>query len=351
MKMRVLALPLICSAGLSQAADHSPLTAWNETASKSAIEYWIQHTTTLGDKAFIPENQRYVVFDNDGTLWPESPVTFQLQFALDELKRLAPTHPEWKNDPLVAAALNNDLKTVAGSGTKGLAKLIGLTHSNMTTEEFTQRVTAWISSHKHPRFGCQYDQTGYLPMRQLLSYLRDNGFKTWIISGGGIDFMRVLAEKMYGIPPEQVVGSFSLSEFSLTDNGTQLRKTMNSPFYDDAEAKPVAIHLFMGHRPVAAFGNSDGDVPMLQYTTSNPAANTFGLLVHHTDAQREYAYDAHPPASGTLVKGLALAKQHGWTVVSMKTDWNTVFDPGQCPTAATSPSASPPNDLFRPGTS
>lgn len=335
MKMKMCALALFFSAGLCQAADSSPLSAWNQTAAKTAIEQWVEHATTPGDKAFIPENQRYVVFDNDGTLWPEAPLTFQLQFALDELKRLAPSHPEWKNDPLIAAALNNDTKTLAAAGSKGLFKLIALTHSEMTPEEFTKRVTDWVSTHQHSRFGCRYDQLGYQPMRQLLDYLRQNGFKTWIISGGGIDFMRVLAEKMYGIPPEQVVGSFSLSEFSLTDNGTQLRKTMNSAYYDDAAAKPVAIHLFMGHRPVAAFGNSDGDVPMLQYTSANPAAKTFGLLVHHTDSQREYAYDAHPPASGKLVNGLTLAGKYGWTVVDMKNDWKTVFDPSQCPVSAT----------------
>ncbi|WP_338556979.1 HAD family hydrolase [Erwinia sp. E_sp_B01_3] len=330
MKVEICALALLCSAGTCQAAENTALSAWNETPAKTAIEQWVEHATTPGDSAFIPEKQRYVVFDNDGTLWPEAPVTFQLQFALDEIRRLAPSHPEWKTDPLVTAALNNDLKTLAGSGTKGLMKLIALTHSNMTTEEFDKRVTDWVSSHKDPRFDCRYDQMGYLPMRQLLSYLRSHGFKTWIISGGGIDFMRVLAEKMYGIPPEQVVGSFSLSEFSLTEEGTTLRKTMNSAFYDDAAAKPVAIHLFMGHRPVAAFGNSDGDVPMLQYTAASPDIKTFGLLVHHTDSQREYAYDAHPPASGKLVNGLTLAGKYGWTVVDMKKDWKTVFDPDRC---------------------
>lgn len=335
MKVKICALALLCSAATCQAAENAVLSAWNETPAKMAIEQWVEHATTPGDSAFIPENQRYVVFDNDGTLWPEAPVTFQFQFALDEIRRLAPSHPEWKTDPLVTAALNNDVKTLASSGTTGLMKLIALTHSNMTTEEFEKRVTEWVSGHKHSRFNCRYDQMGYVPMRQLLSYLRSNGFKTWIISGGGIDFMRVLAEKMYGIPPEQVVGSFSLSEFSLTDDGTTLRKTMNSAFIDDAAAKPVAIHLFMGHRPVAAFGNSDGDVPMLQYTAASPHIKTFGLLVHHTDSQREYAYDAHPPASGKLVNGLTLAGKYGWTVVDMKKDWKTVFDPGQCPATET----------------
>ncbi|AYN27264.1 haloacid dehalogenase-like hydrolase [Buttiauxella sp. 3AFRM03] len=312
----------------AHAAD--PLSTWNDTAAKQSIEQWVQNSTDKDRSTYIPPEKRYVVFDNDGTLWPEAPLTFQLQFAVDEVKRLAPEHPEWKNDPVVSAVLNDDLKTVVASGEKGLIQLLELTHSNITTEEFNQRVSNWVDSHRDNRFGCRYDQMSYQPMRQLLDYLRENGFKTWIVSGGGIDFMRVVAEKMYGIPPEQVIGSFSLSEFSLTDNGTQLRKTMKGAFNDDAAAKPVAIHLFMGQRPVAAFGNSDGDLAMMQYTASNPDYKTFGLLVHHTDAEREYAYDSHPPASGKLVEGLSLAKEKGWAIVDMKHDWKTVFDPALC---------------------
>ncbi|MEA5101156.1 HAD family hydrolase [Pantoea sp. S18] len=329
MKRTLFALLIAIHCGSAIAAE-DPLSSWNDGQSKQAIESWVKGATQAGDKAFIPVDQRYVVFDNDGTLWPEAPLTFQLQFVLDEIKRLAPEHPEWKNDALVQAVINNDMKTVMQAGKKGLIQLMTLTHSGMTTDDFAQRVSHWVETHRHARFGCRYDQLGYQPMRQLLDYLRANGFKTWIISGGGIDFMRVLAEKMYGIPPEQVVGSFSLSEFSLTDNGTQLRKTLNGAFYDDEAMKPVAIHLFMGRRPVGAFGNSDGDVPMLQYTSANPAYKTFGLLVHHTDGAREYAYDAHPSASGKLVNGLKLAAKNGWTVVDMKQDWKTVFDPAQC---------------------
>lgn len=328
MKHTLIACSLLFGCTFSAHAD--PLSAWNDTAAKQAIEQWVQNATNEQRSTFIPPDKRYVVFDNDGTLWPEAPLTFQLQFAVDEIKRLAPQHPEWKTDPIVNAVLTNDLAFVAKSGEKGLAQLLTLTHSNITTEEFAERVANWVDNHQDKRFGCRYDQMGYQPMRQLLDYLRDNGFKTWIISGGGIDFMRVLAEKMYGIPPEQVVGSFSLSEFSLTDNGTQLRKTMKGAFYDDAAAKPVAIHLFMGQRPVAAFGNSDGDLAMLQYTAANPNAKTFGLLVHHTDAAREYAYDSHPPASGKLIEGLKIAQEKGWTVVDMKQDWKTVFDPALC---------------------
>lgn len=329
MKHALFALLIAYQCGSAFAAE-DPLSSWNDGQSKQAIESWVQGATQAGGKAFIPVDQRYVVFDNDGTLWPEAPLTFQLQFVLDEIKRLAPEHPEWKQDALVQAVINNQTKTLMQAGKKGLIKLMTLTHSGMTTDDYAQRVSDWVDTHRHARFGCRYDQLGYQPMRQLLDYLRANGFKTWIISGGGIDFMRVLAEKMYGIPPEQVVGSFSLSEFSLTDNGTQLRKTLNGAFYDDEAMKPVAIHLFMGRRPVGAFGNSDGDVPMLQYTSANPAYKTFGLLVHHTDGAREYAYDAHPSASGKLVNGLTLAAKNGWTVVDMKQDWKTVFDPAQC---------------------
>ncbi|WP_418157200.1 HAD family hydrolase (plasmid) [Pantoea agglomerans] len=329
----LLALLLTAYLGSAVAAD-DPLSAWNDGHAKQAIKTWVNGATTANSKAFIPVSQRYVVFDNDGTLWPEAPLTFQLQFVIDEIKRLAPQHPEWNSDALVQAVINNDMNAVMQSGKKGLMQLMTLTHSGMTTEEFSQRVSNWVGTHRHARFGCRYDQLGYQPMRQLLDYLRDNGFKTWIVSGGGIDFMRVLAEKMYGIPPEQVVGSFSLSEFSLTDNGTQLRKTMNGAFYDDEAMKPVAIHLFMGRRPVGAFGNSDGDVPMLQYTSANATYKTFGLLVHHTDAVREYAYDTHPPASGKFISGLRLAPQKGWVIVDMKKEWKTVFDPAQCAAVA-----------------
>lgn len=329
MKSALLALLLTLPLGVACAAD-DPLSSWNEGQSKQAIEKWVAEATQTNGKNFIPPDQRFVVFDNDGTLWPEAPLTFQLQFVLDEIKRLAPQQPQWKQDALVQAVINNDLKSVMQSGKKGLMHLMTLTHSGMTTDDFAQRVSHWVETQRQVRFGCRYDQLGYQPMRQLLDYLRANGFKTWIVSGGGIDFMRVLAQKMYGIPPEQVVGSFSLSEFSLSDNGTQLRKTLNGAFYDDEAMKPVAIHLFMGRQPVAAFGNSDGDVPMLQYTSANPHYKTFGLLLHHTDAAREYAYDVHPPASGKLVKGLTLATQQGWTIVDMQQDWKTVFDPAQC---------------------
>lgn len=330
MKKNLLACALLL--GCATAAHADPLSAWNDTAAKQLIEQWVQHATQQGSPDFIPADKRYVVFDNDGTLWPEAPLTFQIQFILDEIVRQAPEHPEWKKDPLINAVLTNDMKTVVKAGDKGLMKLLALTHSGITTDEFERRVATWLETHKDKRFGCRYDRMGYQPMRQLLDYLRENGFKTWIISGGGINFMRVMSQKMYGIPPEQVVGSFALGEFSLSADGTQIRKTMQGAFNDDKANKPVAIHLFMGHRPVGAFGNSDGDLQMLQYAAANPDYKAFGLLVHHTDAAREYAYDSHPPASGKLVEALPEAKAKGWTVVDMKQDWKTVFDPALCPT-------------------
>lgn len=309
------------------------LPDWNDTPAKQAIKTWVENSTKEGGPDFIPVSQRYVIFDNDGTLWPEAPLTFQLQFAVDEVKRLAPEHPEWKRDPVVHAVLNNDIKSVASSGEKGLLELVSLTHSGMSSDEFSLRVNNWLNQHQDKRTGCRYDQMGYLPMRQLLNYLRENGFKTWIVSGGGIDFMRIMSERMYGIPPEQVIGSFSLSQFDMKGKNVHLQKSMKGTFNNDAANKPTAIHLFMGHHPVAAFGNSDGDLQMLQYTAANSAYKTFNMLLHHTDAAREYAYDAHPPASGKLSTALSEAKSRGWTIVDMKQDWATVFDPTQCPAA------------------
>lgn len=312
-------------------AHADPLSSWNNTSTKQSIEKWVESATREGSAGYIPADKRYVVFDNDGTLWPEAPLTFEIKFIIDEIKRQAPEHPEWKEDPLLRAVLKDDMATVMKAGNKGLIRLLSLTQSGMTTEDFVSRVSNWLDSQKDERFDCRFDQMGYQPMRQLLDYLHANGFKTWIVSGGGVDFMRVMSQKMYGIPPEQVIGSFALGEYSVTDNGTQILKTMKSGFYDDETNKPVAIHLFMGQRPVGAFGNSDGDLPMLQYVTTNPAYTTFGLLVHHTDAKREYAYDKQPTASGKLINGLSEAKSKGWTVVDMKQDWKTVFDPALCP--------------------
>ncbi|MDJ4949260.1 haloacid dehalogenase-like hydrolase [Salmonella enterica] len=327
---------ILASAAFTASASAEPLSAWNDTPTKKAIENWVSASTTKGSPAYIPEERRYAVFDNDGTLWPEAPLTFQIQFIVDEIKRLAPEHPEWQKDPDIKAVLDGNIKSLAQENEKALLKMLDLTSSGMTADEYQTRVSAWFAAHKDARFGCHYDQMAYQPMKQLLDYLREKGFKTWIVSGGGIDFMRVVSQKMYGIPPEQVIGSYTLSGFTVTDNQSQLNKTMDGVFNNDGKNKPVAIHIFMGHQPVGAFGNSDGDMEMLQYAHSNQRDKGFSLLVHHTDADREYAYDAHPPASGTLVRGLEQAKQQGWTVVDTRQDWKTIFDPALCPAPQTS---------------
>jgi len=316
------ALALIATA--AQAAD--PLPSWNDTAPKKAIVAFVEKVTKDGSPDFVPVPERIAVFDNDGTLWPEDPVPFQVAFVLDELKRRAPHEPELAADPMVKAALAGDFaKLLAGKHYDGLMRIVALTHAGMTTEDFRARVEAWLASAKHPRYGKSYDQLTYEPMQEVLRYLRANGFKTFIVSGGGADFMRVWSERVYGIPPEQVVGSTARTTFELRDSGPVLVKTLDYLFVDDKAGKPVGIWQFIGRRPIACFGNSDGDHAMLQYTTINNPRPSFGLIVHHTDAEREYAYDAQPKSSGKLVEALKEAPKRGWSIVDMKTDWKRIF--------------------------
>jgi heat shock protein HslJ/phosphoglycolate phosphatase-like HAD superfamily hydrolase len=302
-----------------------PLPSWNDGPAKKAITDFIRRVTTEGGSDYVPPAERIAVFDNDGTLWPENPVPFQLAFIFDELDRLAPQHPEWKEDPVVRAALAHDVAALHQGGVPGLLKLAGLTHAGMTTGEFNRRVEAWLATARHPRFKRPYTELTYQPMLELLATLRANGFKKHIVSGGGADFMRVWSESVYGIPPEQVVGSTARTTFELRDSGPVLVKTLEYIFVDDKAGKPVAIHQFIGRRPIACFGNSDGDHAMLQYTTIGNPRPSFGLIVHHTDADREYAYDKAPKSSGKLIEALADAPQQGWTVVDMAKDWNRVF--------------------------
>ncbi|MGA6926959.1 MAG: HAD family hydrolase [Desulfosarcina sp.] len=311
-----------------QAAAADPLPSWNDTAPKQAIVAFVKKVTQPGSPDFVPEPERIAVFDNDGNLWPENPVPFQIAYAIHSLKELAPSHPEWRDDPFVEASLTGDFNKLLADHRKGLFHVLGLTHAGMTVDEFDARVKQWLAVDKHPRFKKPYDQLTYQPMQELLAYLRQNGFKTFIVSGGGADFMRVWSERVYGIPPEQVVGSTVRVRFELRDSGPVLVKTMEHLFVDDQEGKPVGIHHFIGRRPIAAFGNSDGDKAMLEYTTIANPHPSFGLIVHHTDAEREYAYDAHPKSSGKLVEALADAPKRGWTVVDMKEDWKQVF-PGE----------------------
>ena len=303
-----------------------PLPSWNNTAPKQAVIAFVEKVTSENSPDFVMESERIAVFDNDGTLWVENPLPFQAAFALDELKRRVPQEPELEADPMVKAALEGDIgKLLEGKHHDGLMHILALTHTGLTTDEFDENVTAWIGSAKHPRYGKLYDQLTYQPMQELLVYLRDNGFKTFIVSGGGVDFMRVWSERVYDIPPQQVVGSTAQVMFELRDSGPVLIKTMDHLFVDDKACKPAGIHQFIGRRPIACFGNSDGDLAMLQYTTISNPRPSFGLIVHHTDAEREYAYDAKPKSSGKLVEALTEAPARGWSVVDMKKDWHRVF--------------------------
>ena len=279
--------------------------------------------TAEGSPDFVPPAERIAVFDNDGTLWAEQPMYFQLLFALDRVKALAPQHPEWKTQEPFASLLKGDVKGALAGGEPAIVEIIMATHAGMTTEEFDQIVSDWVASAKHPKTGRLYTEMVYQPMLELLAYLRANDFKTFIVSGGGIDFMRPWTEKVYGIPPEQVVGSSGKTSFEMRDGKPMLMRLPEINFIDDKAGKPVGIHQHIGRRPIAAFGNSDGDLQMLQWTCGGPGPR-FCLYVHHTDADREWAYD-RKSSIGRLDKGLDEAEAKGWTVVDMKTDWTKVF--------------------------
>jgi phosphoglycolate phosphatase-like HAD superfamily hydrolase len=324
----LLALATLMLAALSPGAAHAedPLPSWNEGAAKAAIISFVERVTTEGSADFVPVPERIAVFDNDGTLWPENPLPFQLAFAFDEVKRLMASKPELKDDPMVQALLAGDIaKLLEGKHHDGLLHIIALTHAGITTDEFDKRVEDWLATARHPRFDRPYDQLTYQPMQEVLRYLRANGFKTFIVSGGGADFLRVWTERVYGIPPEQVVGSTGRVTYELRETGPVLVKTLDHLFVDDKAGKPAGIHQFIGRRPIAVFGNSDGDKQMLEYGTINNPRPSLGVIVRHTDAEREYQYDVNPKSSGTLVEALKDAPQRGWTVVSMKDDWKVVF--------------------------
>jgi len=305
----------------SRAAD--PLPSWNDTAPKRAIIAFVETTTKTGSPNFVLLPERIATFDNDGCLWAEQPMYFQLAFAFDRVKTLAPQHPEWQTEEPFASLLKGDVKAVAATGEKGAMQIVAATHAGLTTEEFSKIVTDWITTAKHPKTGKLYTQMVYQPMLELLAYLRANAFKTFIVSGGGIEFMRPWTEKVYGIPPEQIVGSSLKLKFEMRAGKPVLVKLPAVDLIDDKEGKPVGIQLHIGRRPIAAFGNSDGDLQMLQWTTAGPGAR-FALLVHHDDAEREWAYDRESHI-GQLNKAWDEAVARGWTVVSMKRDWNTIF--------------------------
>ena len=310
------------------AAAADPLPSWNDGASKAAIISFVQKVTAKDSPDFVPEPDRIAVFDNDGTLWPENPMPFQMAFVVDEIKRRAPNEPALQADPMVQALLTGDVaKLLAGPHHDGLLHIIALTHAGMTTDEFRQSVDNWIDAAIHPKFNRRYDQLTYQPMQEVLRYLRANGFKTFIVSGGGADFMRVWSERVYGIPPDQIVGSTAQVKYELRDSGPVLVKTMEQLFVDDKAGKPAGIHEFIGKRPIAVFGNSDGDKQMLEYGTIANPYPSLGVIVRHTDGDREYQYDVNPKSSGTLVEALKDAPSRGWVVVSMKDDWKEVFSP------------------------
>ncbi len=307
----------------SSVAKTDPLPTWNEGQVKQSIISFVETVTNESNPDFIKSSDRIAVFDNDGTLWAEQPYYFQLQFAIDRVKAMAPAHPEWEKNKLIQAALSDDLQTVFSLGEKGLVELIMTTHAGMTTEEFTQIVKDWIATARHPETGKLYKEMVYQPMIELLEYLRANGFKTWIVSGGGVDFMRPWTEEVYGIPAEQVVGSSGKVKFEIIDENPVLMKLPEINFIDDKEGKPVGIHQYIGKKPVAAFGNSDGDLQMLQYTASNQL-KSLCVLIHHTDSIREWAYDRNSHI-GKLDKGIDEATEKSWTVVDMKNDWKIIF--------------------------
>ena len=315
---------IIVLTGAVAAQTGDPLPSWNDGAAKTAITGFVSRVTRDGGNDFVPVPQRIAVFDNDGTLWCEQPVYFQFAFALDQIRTLAPRHPEWKSSGPFRSLLKNDLKGVLASGEKGLLQLVAASHSGMTTDEFARSVTDWLATARHPRFNRPYDSLVYQPMLELLAYLRANGFKTFVVSGGGIDFMRPWMERVYGIPPEQVVGSSGVTTFARQPDGsTALIKQAKVEFVDDGPGKPAGIHRFIGRRPIFAFGNSDGDLHMLQWVTTGTGPR-FAGIVRHTDAAREYAYDRQSKI-GKLDKALDAAGASGWTVVDMKNDWKKVF--------------------------
>ena len=299
------------------------LPSWNEGPARQAILDFVARVTTEGGADWVPPAERVAVFDNDGTLWSEQPMYVQLAFALDRVKALAPSHPEWKDRPALKAAMDGDAAALAATGTKGLLELVMATHAGLTTAEFEAVVSTWLATARHPKLGRPYTELVYQPMLELMAYLRANGFSTYIVSGGGIEFMRPFTERVYGVPPEQVIGSSIRTRYEIRDGKPVLVRLPEVDFIDDKEGKPVGIQKFIGRRPILAFGNSDGDFEMLEWTTAGGGAR-LGLLVHHDDAEREVAYD-RASAMGRLARGLDEAPARGWIVTSMKRDWATVF--------------------------
>lgn len=325
MLMRSIFLAVLF-AGLATAASaqSDPLPSWNEGAVKKSVTDFVSRVTAQGSPDFVPPAERIAVFDNDGTLWSEQPFYFQLAFAVDRIKAMATRHPEWATKQPFKGIIENDNKAALTGGEKSLLDIVAATHAGMTTADFSKEVLDWMATARHPRFQQPYTALVYQPMLELMSFLRANGFKTFIISGGGIEFMRPWVEKVYGIPPEQVVGSSGVTKFEFGKDGVPgLMKEAQVEFVNDGPGKPVGINRFIGRRPIFAFGNSDGDLQMLQWTMAGEGPR-FAGLVHHTDAEREYAYDRQSKF-GKLDKALDEAAAKNWTVVDMKKDWKAIF--------------------------
>ncbi|MFL5188471.1 MAG: HAD family hydrolase [Microvirga sp.] len=304
-------------------AQTDPLPSWNDGPAKQAIVAFVTDVTREGSPDFVPPSERVATFDNDGTLWIEQPIYVQFAYALERVRALAPQHPEWKETQPFKAVLEGDMSALAAAGEKGAVEIVAATHAGMTPDEFKQQVKEWLATAKHPRFERRYEELVYQPMLEVLTYMRANGFKTFIVSGGGIEFIRAFAEKSYGIPPDQIVGSSIVTKFERRDGRPTLFRLPEVNFVDDGPGKPVGINQHIGLRPIAAFGNSDGDLQMLQWTTE-AGGRRLGVVVHHTDAEREYAYDRNSKV-GHLDKALEAASVDRWTVVDMKRDWKTIF--------------------------
>lgn len=323
MKLQALFAMLVLTLASTLAGAQDALPSWNDGEAKRAIMDFVEKTTTQGSPDFVPPAQRIATFDNDGCLWAEQPAYFQLIFAIDRVKAMAADHPEWQDQEPFKSAIAGDMEGLMATGKEGLAKIMAASHTGMTTDEFADSVRRWLDTARHPTTGKKYPQMVYKPMLELLEYLRANGYKTFIVSGGGIDFLRVFAEEVYGIPPEQVVGTSVAAKYEIRDGVPMLIKQPEGLFVDDKEGKPVGIHQHIGRRPVFAAGNSDGDFQMLEYTTAGDGPR-FAMLVHHTDADREWAYgrDSH---IGRLERGLDEADERGWVVVDMARAWKTIF--------------------------
>ena len=309
------------AAGYSQSKD--PLPSWNDGENKEAIIDFVSRTTSKGHRDYIPAPKRIATFDNDGTLWSEQPLYFQAIYIFDRIKELAPNHPEWQQTEPFASVLKGNFESALSGGEKALLEMVMATHTGLTADEFAQSVSSWLATARHPKSGRPFTSMVYQPMLELLDYLRANDFKTFIVSGGGIDFMRVFAEEIYGVPPEQVVGSSLKATYEIRNNTPVIVKQPEIDFIDDKAGKPVGIHRYIGRRPVIAAGNSDGDFEMLEWTTAG-AGPKLAMLVHHDDATREWAYDRDSHI-GRLVRGLDEGSQRGWLIVSMKDDWNRIY--------------------------